>query len=272
MAKTAFKSKTISSSREERRAARQAKRRGASNVFDLQATQDVRPDRNESLNTRPIQYRSQAQAEYHELIKTEQLTFGVGPAGTGKSYVATHHAAILLMEKKIKKIIVTRPAVECSDTSIGMLPGEESDKLAPYFAPIRRMLEERLGHGYVDLLIKRGTIEFAHIGFLRGCTFDDAFVILDEAQNTTPREMKTFLTRIGRNCTVVVDGDLDQCDLKGESGLRDALIKLQGMKGSGMYEFDEDDIVRSGITKEIAKRYAGKSKRMTLDLDLTQGD
>lgn len=212
------------------------------------------PDREmRKLPTR-LNCRTEAQVNYHELIKSKSLVFGIGPAGTGKSYVATAQAAMLFRDKCINQIIITRPVV--ATESMGFLPGTEEEKCAPYFEPIRDILEEWLGEAFLEWAIKRKKIRFVPLAFMRGKTFDNAFVILDEAQNSTPKQMKLLLSRIGENCTVVVDGDIDQKDIPGKSGLDDALNRLRDLKEHvGVLEFDEDDIVRSGFAREILKRY-----------------
>lgn len=248
-------SKTIT--REERRAKRLAKRNGGNGNTDVN-TDSVNTFsssiRNESIQTGPIQYKTPKQQTYHQMILSHTLTLGIGPAGTGKSHIATTAAAILLLEKKISKIIISRPAVE-SGRGLGFMPGELHEKWAPYFKPVRSILEKRLGVSHVDNLIKNGQIEIAPLEFLRGNTFENAFVILDEAQNTTKKEMLTFLTRIGNNCTVVVDGDVQQIDIREPSGLVDMLNRLQGMSDYSVCEFTEDEIVRNPIVKEIISRY-----------------
>lgn len=174
---------------------------------------------------------------------------------THNTYICTRMACEALNNGDIKKIIVTRPAVEASDGGMGFLPGDISEKFAPYFAPFRAVMDEVLGASHVDNLIKLGKIEIQPLEYIRGLTFDDAMVILDEAQNTTPGQMKLFLSRIGENARVVVNGDISQKDIPGDSGLEDAMRRLRGLHKVGYVEFTEDDIVRSGLVKEIIKRY-----------------
>jgi phosphate starvation-inducible PhoH-like protein len=204
---------------------------------------------------KPITLLTKAQKQYFNSMKTNTITFGIGVAGTGKSYVAISYAAQLLQEKKINKIILTRPAVEAGE-SFGFLPGELDEKYAPYIDPVKDILNKRLGTSFTDYLFKRKIIEARPLAFIRGSTFEEAFVILDEAQNCTPTQMKMFLTRIGEDAKVVIDGDIQQKDIKGTSGLSDAIVRLHGMNDVGIVTFDIEDVVRSGICKEIIRRYA----------------
>ena len=195
-----------------------------------------------------------AQERYLHAIQDSKLVFGVGPAGVGKTYLVAAYAAQLLMDKRIEKVIVTRPNVEVG-RGMGFLPGELEDKFKPYLDPFESIMIERMGKGAYEYAVKAEKICPKPLGFLRGATFNDAIVILDEAQNCTVAEMKMFLTRIGRNCTVIVDGDPEQCDLNEPSGLVDALHRLHSVPGVSIIEFTEEDIVRSGIVKHILKAY-----------------
>ncbi len=203
---------------------------------------------------KPLEPQTQAQAEYIMGIESNVVSFGVGPAGTGKTYVCTRMGAELLKSKRIERLVVTRPAVEAGG-GLGFLPGTIHEKFAPYFAPFRDVLDQVLGASQVEYLIKSGAIDIQPLEYIRGLTFDNAFVILDEAQNTTPGQMKLFLSRVGNHSKVVINGDITQKDIEGDSGLEDAMDRLEGVGGIGIYEFDEEDIVRSGICKEIMKRY-----------------
>ena len=202
----------------------------------------------------PLQAKTEAQGQYLSAMQTSQIVFGVGPAGTGKTYCAAAYAAQQLLDKRVDQIIITRPNIEVGE-GLGFLPGELEDKYAPYLAPFEAIMIERMGKGPYEYNLKMDRISPRPLGFMRGATFNDAVVILDEAQNCTPAEMKMFLTRIGKNCLVIVDGDTEQCDLQGPSGLKDALHRLHSVPGIRIVEFTEDDIVRSGIIRHILKAY-----------------
>lgn len=191
---------------------------------------------------------------YLDSIKRNQITFAIGPAGTGKSYIATSFAAEQLYYRKIDKLILTRPAVEAGE-SLGFLPGDLQEKYAPYLAPFRDILDERLGKSFVEYCIKTGTIEPVPIGFMRGRTFKNAIVIIDEAQNVTPMQMKLILSRIGENCKIIVDGDISQKDIDGDSGLEDAVHRLTHIAGVDVVRFFNEDIVRSGLCRKIIQAY-----------------
>lgn len=203
----------------------------------------------------PIVARNYAQSAYLESIRRNQITFAVGPAGTGKSYIATAYAAEQLYYKKIDKLIITRPAVEAEE-SLGFLPGELEDKYAPYLAPVREILDRLLGKSFVEYCLKVGYIEPVPIGFMRGRTFENAVVLIDEAQNTTPNQMKLILSRIGENCKYIIDGDVTQKDIGGESGLADAIKRIGNIPGVDAVTFLNQDIVRSGLCKKIIQAYS----------------
>lgn len=194
------------------------------------------------------------QRHYLNSIKQNIITVGLGSAGTGKTFVALAYAAQELEAKNINKIIITRPIVEAGE-ELGFLPGDLNEKTQPYMLPMLDVLNRRLGKSTVEYHLKRGNIEFRPLAFMRGTSFNNTFVLLDEAQNTTVSQMKMFLTRIGENCKVVIDGDIDQCDIKVESGLRDLAYRLQFVNNTDIIQFTEDDIVRSGIVKEILMAY-----------------
>lgn len=196
------------------------------------------------------------QKQYIKALDTKDLVFGIGPAGTGKTYIAVAHAVKLLKDGKIKKIILTRPAVEAGE-SLGFLPGDLKEKVDPYLRPLYDALYEFLGYETVEGLIEKNVIEIAPLAYMRGRTLENAYVILDEAQNTTAKQMKMFLTRLGFNSKMVVTGDISQIDLpKGiQSGLVDATRLLSGINEIGIIEFEKVDVVRHPIVAKILERY-----------------
>jgi phosphate starvation-inducible PhoH-like protein len=203
----------------------------------------------------PIQALTKVQGAYITAILENVITFGIGPAGTGKSYVVAGLAADMLREKKIDRIILSRPGVEAGE-KFGFIPGELEEKYAPYIEPFRDIFNERLGRSQVDYLIKHKRICAMPLAFMRGRTFKNCWAILDEAQNTTPSQMKLFLTRIGDNCKVIIDGDIEQKDITTQSGLSDAVNKLKNTRKVGIVEFSVEDVVRSGIVKDILRAYS----------------
>ena len=211
---------------------------------------------------RHIYPRSATQAEYIQEMMKNELVFGLGPAGTGKTYLAVALAVSMMLEGRIDKIILSRPAVEAGE-NLGFLPGDLKEKVDPYLRPLYDALYEMLPAEQVDKKIALGEIEIAPLAFMRGRTLSNAFVILDEAQNTTPMQMKMFLTRLGENSRMVVNGDLSQVDLpRGTiSGLRDALSILQGVPNIGSVRFSAADVVRHGLVAKIVKAYEERSKK-----------
>jgi phosphate starvation-inducible PhoH-like protein len=208
----------------------------------------------EKRDTTPITPLNAAQKRYLSAMRNFVLTFATGPAGTGKTFLCSALAAQMLESGEIKKIIITRPAVEAGE-SMGFLPGEIEDKFGPYLQPFRDTLDQRLGKSFVEYLIKRGVIEATPLAYMRGRSFRDAFIILDESQNTTPVQMKMFLTRIGQDCRVVVNGDIRQKDISGVSGLEDAISRVTHIPTVKHVEFRKADIVRSGLCQEIISCY-----------------
>jgi phosphate starvation-inducible PhoH-like protein len=201
-----------------------------------------------------IQARNRAQGEYMAAINTHQLTFGLGPAGTGKTFCATAMAAEAFERRQVDRIIFSRPAVESGET-LGFLPGKLQDKLEPWFGTFRSYLNDMLGRGVVDCALKNERIVFEPLAYMRGKTFEDAFVILDEAQNCTRLQMKMFLTRIGERTRVIINGDTHQTDIGNGSGLMDAASRLRGVGNIHIHEFECSDIVRSKLVRHIIERY-----------------
>lgn len=203
----------------------------------------------------PFKARTESQQRYIHAINNHCLTFGTGPAGTGKSYCAGALAAEAMESGQIEQIILTRPAVEAGE-SLGFLPGDIDDKFAVYIDAFRDILNERLGCGAVDYGLRHGRIVAAPLAFMRGKTFGrNTFVVLDEAQNTTPAQMKMFLTRIGEGCKVVINGDVDQSDIRGVNGLADALERVGGLADVHIHRFERGDIIRSGLVRLLIDRY-----------------
>lgn len=203
-----------------------------------------------------ISPRSVNQAKYIEALKNKNMTFGLGPAGTGKTFLAVAMAVSHLLEGKVERIILSRPAVEAGE-KLGFLPGDLKEKVDPYLRPLYDALGQMISMEQTEKRLERGEIEVAPLAFMRGRTLSDAFVILDEAQNTTPMQMKMFLTRFGQNCHMVVCGDPSQVDLPdgNVSGLKDALDTLKGLKDIAFIEFDADDVVRHKLVGKIVKAY-----------------
>lgn len=240
-----------------KKASRQTRKRGPDkpNVVDIHSrssfldTQSITPKA-----APPLQAKTQSQSQYIVAIKSHKLTFGIGPAGTGKSYCAGAIAAEELSNRRIDKIIISRPAVEAGE-NLGFLPGDLHEKFDPYFDAFRDCLVDRLGKGVVECGLKNDRIVVAPLAYLRGKTFNDAFVVLDEAQNCTAAQLKMFLTRIGENCRVVVNGDIRQSDIGHKSGLQDAVDRLGKLDSVYVHQFEREDIVRSGLVREIIECY-----------------
>lgn len=204
--------------------------------------------------SRPFAPLNDAQREYADSIGSSRIVFGTGPAGTGKTYLATRMAAKALENGETNKIYLTRPAVEAGE-SLGFLPGELDEKYEPFLRPFKDALRDHFGDGHMEYLIRKKIIEPVPLGYLRGSTFKDCWVLLDEAQNTTPLQMKMFLTRIGDNSTMIINGDIKQKDIAGASGLIDALDRFENKPGIGVVHFGSEDIVRSGICRMIVEGY-----------------
>lgn len=207
---------------------------------------------------KPIRPKTSGQREYIEMIERYDLTFGVGPAGTGKTFLAVVLACQMLKDNKIKRIVLTRPAVEAGE-NLGFLPGDLKEKVDPYLRPLYDGLHTVLGVETTDRLVERGIIEVAPLAYMRGRTLNDAFVILDEAQNTTSMQMKMFLTRLGFGSKMVVTGDETQIDLPKNtpSGLIESVRMLEGIKGIGVNHFKAEDVVRHPLVTKIIRAYEG---------------
>ena len=205
---------------------------------------------------KPIKAKTLGQKKYVEAIQKNTVTLGIGPAGTGKTYLAVAAAVAAFRAKEINRIILTRPAVEAGER-LGFLPGDLQSKVDPYLRPLYDALFDMLGPETYQKYLERGNIEVAPLAYMRGRTLDNAFVILDEAQNTTLPQIKMFLTRMGRNAKFIVTGDVTQIDLprRSDSGLTRAMEILRGVEGIGIVEFDRRDIVRHPLVKQIVEAF-----------------
>ena len=204
--------------------------------------------------------RSPGQSRYMDLLSKHEMVFGIGPAGTGKTYLAVAQAVAMLISGKVDRIVLSRPAVEAGER-LGFLPGDLKEKVDPYLRPLYDALADMLPGDQVTKRMERGEIEVAPLAFMRGRTLAHAFVILDEAQNTTAVQMKMFLTRMGEGTRMVITGDLSQIDLPNgvRSGLRDALDTLEGVPGIAINRFDRGDIVRHPLVGRIVEAYDARA-------------
>jgi phosphate starvation-inducible PhoH-like protein len=230
------------------------------------------PSEPEPIRTRKKQItaRSITQRAYIQALRQHDLVFGLGPAGTGKTYLAVAAAVDMLMTGQVQRIILSRPAVEAGER-LGFLPGDLKDKVDPYLRPLYDALHDMLPADQILKRLGNGDIEVAPLAFMRGRTLAHAFVILDEAQNTTPVQMKMFLTRLGEGSRMAVTGDLSQIDLpRGtQSGLRDALDTLEGVEGVATIRFGEDDVVRHPMVQRIVHAYNARDRERTASRDGT---
>jgi len=234
----------------------------------------VRSGKQRNFGKKILAPKSVNQRRYLEAIERNDLVFGVGPAGTGKTYLAVAMAISALINKQVARIILTRPAVEAGER-LGFLPGTLQEKVDPYLRPLYDALYDMLESDRVEKFLERSTIEVAPIAFMRGRTLNDSFIILDEAQNSTSEQMKMVLTRQGFNSKMVVNGDITQIDLPNgrRSGLIDAIEVLKGIEGISFVQFDEKDVVRHNLVQRIVKAYerynenTGPGRQLTLKLN-----
>ncbi|MDX1761100.1 MAG: PhoH family protein, partial [Christiangramia sp.] len=208
------------------------------------------------ISGKVIKAQTANQRKMVELTRKNDLVFAIGPAGTGKTYTGVALAVKALKEKQVKRIILTRPAVEAGE-NLGFLPGDLKEKLDPYMQPLYDALRDMIPHEKLEVFIEKGVIQIAPLAFMRGRTLDNAFVILDEAQNTTHAQMKMFLTRMGKNAKFIITGDPGQIDLPRRviSGLKEALLILKDVKGVGMVYLDDKDVIRHRLVKKIIAAY-----------------
>lgn len=220
--------------------------------------QEDQPDDTSQIKTprKVIKPRTKNQRVYLENMNKYEINFGIGPAGTGKTYLAMAQAIDYLLKKKVEKIILIRPAVEAGE-KLGFLPGDLSQKVDPYLRPLYDAMYAMLGFDKAERLMDREIIEIAPLAYMRGRTLSNSFIIMDEGQNTTKEQMKMFLTRMGFNSFAVINGDLTQIDLpnRNHSGLRDALEILQGTEGIGFTSFSSKDVIRHPLVKKIVDAY-----------------
>ncbi len=222
--------------------------------------------RQRSFGKRTVQPKSLNQRRYVEAIEKNDMVFGVGPAGTGKTYLAVAMAISALVAKKVNRIVLARPAVEAGER-LGFLPGTLQEKVDPYLRPLYDALYEMMDPEKVDRHLEKNVIEIAPIAFMRGRTLSDAFIILDEAQNTTSEQMKMFVTRLGFNSKAVITGDITQIDLPSNkrSGMLEAMDILRNVDGISFVEFDEQDVVRHHLVQRIIRAYDEHKTRVSED-------
>ena len=206
-----------------------------------------------SVPFKEVQPLNYIQETYLEAIKNNDIVFGIGSAGTGKTYIAANYAASQLYHRKVERIILTRPNVE-TGRSLGFLPGTLEEKYAPYLEPFDHIFTKALGKGFYEYALKNKSIEPRPLGFMRGATFDNCIVLIDECQQATKTEFKLLLSRIGKNCKMIFSGDQDQSDVD-DSGLLDATTRLQNIQGIEVVRFLDSDIVRSRLCKQIIMAY-----------------
>ena len=225
--------------------------------------------RQRSPGRRAVQPKSSNQRRYLEAIEKHDMVFGVGPAGTGKTYLAVAMAISALLAKRVNRIILARPAVEAGER-LGFLPGTLQDKIDPYLRPLYDALYDMLDPEKVDRYLEKNVIEIAPIAFMRGRTLNDSFVILDEAQNTTSEQMKMFVTRLGFNSKAVITGDITQIDLPNarRSGLLEAIEVLHAVNGLAFVHFDESDVVRHHLVQRIVRAYDEHKARVAEQQEL----
>jgi phosphate starvation-inducible protein PhoH and related proteins len=233
----------------------------------------VESGKQRSFGKKVIAPKTMTQRRYMEAIERNDLVFGIGPAGTGKTYLAVAMAVAALLSKRVSRIILTRPAVEAGER-LGFLPGTIQEKVDPYLRPLYDALYEMIEVEKIEKLLERNTIEVAPLAFMRGRTLNDSFIIMDEAQNTSPEQMKMILTRQGFNSKMVVTGDATQIDLPPgqRSGLIEVIDVLRGVEGISFVQFDDRDVVRHNLVQKIVKAYerynevTGAARQLSLRL------
>ena len=210
------------------------------------------------LNFNDLVYKNPAQKRFYKTISTKDITFGIGPAGCGKTYLSVHRALRELGDKdnSIDGIVIVKPLVEAAGEKIGFLPGDVEEKTAPFMMSFYYNMEQIIGKQRLQILKDSNIIQVIPMAYMRGITLSDKFVILDEAQNATPEQIKMFVTRIGENSKYIITGDLEQSDIKKhQSGLEDAIKRFAGVHGVGLAQFKEKDVVRHSLVRRLLKRY-----------------
>ena len=207
------------------------------------------------IDWKSLDFRTLNQKSFYRTIGRNDVTFCVGPAGCGKTYLATHYALKNLAQGKYKNMVITKPLVEVDGEKIGYLPGDIDEKTAPYMMSLYYNMEQIIGKERLEVLKKSGVVQVIPLAYMRGLTLTDSIVVLDEAQNATPSQIKTFLTRIGNGSKFIVNGDLMQSDIRKENGLEDSIKRFTGLRRVGFSQFDLDDVVRHPIVAELLERY-----------------
>ena len=202
-----------------------------------------------------LEFRTPNQKTFYNTISRNDVTFSIGPAGCGKTYLATHYALKNLAKGKYDKLVITKPLVEVDGERMGYLPGDIDEKTMPYMMSLYYNMEQIIGKQRLDVLKKAGVVQVIPLAYMRGLTLTDSIVVLDEAQNATPAQIKTFVTRIGQGSKYIINGDLMQSDIRNENGLEDAIKRFTGIRRVGFSQFDLSDVVRHPIVAEMLERY-----------------
>ena len=202
-----------------------------------------------------LEFRTPNQKTFYNTISRNDVTFSIGPAGCGKTYLATHYALKNLAKGKYSKLVITKPLVEVDGERMGYLPGDIDEKTMPYMMSLYYNMEQIIGKQRLDVLKKAGVVQVIPLAYMRGLTLTDSIVVLDEAQNATPAQIKTFVTRIGQGSKYIINGDLMQSDIRSENGLEDAIKRFTGIRRVGFSQFDLSDVVRHPIVAEMLERY-----------------
>ena len=207
------------------------------------------------IDWRSLEFRTPNQKSFYHTISRNDVTFSVGPAGCGKTFLATHYALKNLAKGKYDKMVITKPLVEVDGEKMGYLPGDIDEKTMPYMMSLYYNMEQIIGKQRLEVLKKAGAIQVIPLAYMRGLTLTDSIVVLDEAQNATPAQIKTFITRIGQGSKYIVCGDLMQSDIRKANGLEDAIKRFTGIRKVGFSQFDLSDVVRHPIVAELLERY-----------------